>query len=229
MNMRVLFFMAAIAVAVTVSAEQGPKVSYSADFSMETADTAMHGKVYSTPDMERRENEQDGNNSIIIVRHDKKVTWMLMPDDSSYMEMKMGTGGQGKQEGGDLSAYDIKTTKVGSETVNGVKTTKSKVIMTGPKGAKLGGFIWTSKDGITVKLDAISVDKGSKERFKTELTNLQIGKQDPALFEIPAGYTKMDFGGMGGMMGGDFHGDKQPKGKPQGEGFGLKDALDMFK
>ena len=37
----------------------------------------------------------------------------------------------------------------------------------------------------------------------TELKNLKIGKQDPQLFEIPKGFTKLDMGGMmSGMMGG---------------------------
>lgn len=35
----------------------------------------------------------------------------------------------------------------------------------------------------------------------SELTNLKIEKQDPALFEIPAGYTKNDMGAMMGQGG----------------------------
>jgi hypothetical protein len=35
----------------------------------------------------------------------------------------------------------------------------------------------------------------------TELSNLRIGRQDPKLFEIPDGFTKLDMGGMMGMMG----------------------------
>lgn len=93
----------------------------------------------------------------------------------------------------------------------------------------MGGFIWTSKEGITVKLDAISVDKSSKERFSIELKNLHVGKQDPALFEIPAGYTRMDMGGMGNMPGGGGNSNKQLQGKKEGGGFGLKNALDLLK
>jgi len=213
--------MASMAVAGMVSAEQGPKVDYSADYSMETADTAMQGKVYYTPGKERREYTQDGDKSIMIVRHDKNIVWMLMPEENAYMENPIPMAGSS----GDLSAFKMNMTTVGSETVNGVKTTKAKVIMIGANGVKMGGFIWTSKEGIAVKVDAIAVDKTSKERFKSELNNLQIGKQDPALFEIPAGYTKM---GLGNMLGGG-HGSKQPQDKKEGGGFGLKDALDMLK
>jgi len=225
MNNRILLLAAGMIIAMSVFAGQDPKVSYSADSYMETADMTMQGKTYYSPGKERREFDQDGSKQIMIVRHDKKVVWMLMPDDSAYMEMKLVNGGRND----DLSAFKMKTTRVGSETVNGVKTTKSKVIMTGARGVKMGGFIWTSKDGITVKLDAISVDKKSKERFKIELKNLHIGKQNPALFEIPAGYTKMGMGGMGNLMGGGGHGSKQPQDKKEEGGFGLKDALDLLK
>ena len=60
----------------------------------------------------------------------------------------------------------------------------------------MGGFMWMSKENIMVKMDAVSIEKGEKNRFKTELTNIKIGKQDPALFEIPPGFEKMDMPGM---------------------------------
>jgi hypothetical protein len=66
----------------------------------------------------------------------------------------------------------------------------------------MGGFFWKTPDGILVKSDLIAVDKGSKIRMKSELTNLKVGHQDPALFEIPADYKTMDMGAMmGGAMG----------------------------
>jgi hypothetical protein len=171
---------------------QQPKVEYSADSYMEMAEATMQGALHSAPGKERREYVMEGQKMVMIARHDKKVAWVLMPEDKSYMEMKFPK--EGRKD--DISGYKIETTTIGPETVNGVKTTKSKIIMTGPKGEKLGGFWWASKEGIIVKMDAISVDKGSKDRFKIELKNLKIGKQNPSLFEVPAGYTKMDMGGM---------------------------------
>jgi hypothetical protein len=42
----------------------------------------------------------------------------------------------------DPTNYDVEQTVVGPDTVNGVKTTKSKIIMKErkPNGAKMGGF-----------------------------------------------------------------------------------------
>jgi len=211
----------------------GGEVEYSADSSMETADGVMNGTVYVAPGKERREYVQDGEKSVMIMRHDKKVMWMLQPEDKTYMEMKLSQGGGRKD---DISAYKIDHTTVGPDTVNGIKTTKSKLIMIGPKGDKLGGFMWATKEGIAVKMDAIAVDKNSKERFKTELKNLKIGRQDTSLFEIPADYSKMDMGGFGNMMPGsddeqedDQKDAKQPQNKGKKKGFSWKDAVDLIK
>ena len=165
---------------------------------------------------------------LMITRQDKKVAWTLMPSEKMYMETSIS---QAKAKD-DLSSYKIEQTVVGPETVNGVSTTKSKIIMTGPKGEKMGGFMWTTRENILVKMDAIAVDKNQKHRFKTELTNLKVGKQDAALFEIPSGYTTMDMGGMGKMMGG---GDKDDDNKGAGSkskekgGFGFQDAIKLLK
>jgi len=227
--MKKWLFVAGCILAAPAMAMQPAGVEYSADSYMETAEGVMEGPVYVAPGKERREFVQQGEKSIMILRHDKKVIWMLMPEDKMYMEMKMPEGGRKD----DLSGYKIETTTVGPETVNGVETTKSKMIMTGPKGDKMGGFGWRTKEGIVVKLDAIAVKKKSKERFKIELKNLKVGKQKPAMFEIPSDYEKMDMGmgGLGKMMGGDKNvDDRQPKEKGSGQGgFGIKDAIKLFK
>jgi len=234
-----LLLMAALALTAPAMAAQPGQVQYSADTHMETSDGVMNGTVYVAPGMERREFVQDGEKQIMIMRHDKKILWMLMPEDQAYLEMALGQGGGRKD---DVSAYKITHTKVGTETVNGVKTTKSKIIMIGPRGDKLGGFYWTTKEGIVVKIDAIAVDKKSKERLKMELTNLKVGKQQASVFEIPAGYSKMDMGmgGIGKMMMGGGGGASQPAAQPQSQsqpqqaepkkgGFSLKNALDLLK
>lgn len=214
-----------LAMAGVLHAQEGPKVDYSADTVMETSEGAMKGKLYSSKGKERREFNQDGEKMIMIMRQDKKLVWMLMPEEKQYMEMKMPK--EGRKD--DLNGWKIEQTKVGSETVDGHATTKSKIVMTGPKNEKMAGFWWLTKDNIIVKMDAIAVDKGQKDRYKIENRNIKIGKIDPATFEIPAGYSALSMGGM--MMGSmKDEGDKPaPKGKEKSGGFGLKDAMDMLK
>lgn len=171
-----------------------PKVDYSADSTMEMeGGMTMKSRVYYSPGKQRMEmGGADGN--VSIIRKDKKVIWQLM--GNMYMETQMNQSeSQGPQD------MDIQQTAVGDETVNGVKTTKYKVIATKKDGAKFGGFFWTTKDGITVKMDLLSKDGDKKMRMSSELTNLKVEKQDPKLFEIPPGYTKNDMGAMMGVGG----------------------------
>ncbi len=202
---------------------QLPRVEYSADSYMETEVIALKAKIYYAPDKERREQEVGGEKMTMITRSDKKVIWTLMPDALMYMEMKITEGDKGAE---DLSEYKIEETVVGEDVVNGIRTTKSKLIMTSKKdGSKMGGFWWTTKEGIMVKMEVIAVDKNSKTRIKTELTNLKIGKQDPNLFEIPAGYSKMSmpFGIGGTTPRAETPEETQPesKEKPKKKGLSL--------
>lgn len=174
-----------------------PKVEYAADTNMETAQGAMQGRVFHARGMERREMNAGGQQMVSITRQDKKVMWMLMPEQKAYMEMPLGAS----RDQGDISGWTFEQTVVGPEVLDGVKTTKSKVVAKAPKGDKMGGFWWTTADDVVVKMDVLALDKGSKTRIKMELKNLKVGKQDPALFEVPAGYSKMQMPGMGGMPG----------------------------
>lgn len=201
-----------------------PKVSYSAYQVMETADASMEGMTYVTPGKQRREMEMDGEPTVIILRFDKHVTWTLMPSEQMYMEGKLDPN-MSRPE--DISSYTVETTPVGNEEVNGIQAEKSKVIMTAKDGSKMGGFWWTTKEGIVVKMDMISKDKGGKTRMKLELSKLKIGKQPSSLFEVPADYSKMGFPGMGSMGGhGSKGGDKS--GGDEGTGFNPKDIMDLF-
>jgi len=170
------------------------KVDYSADSTMETeGGMTMKSRLYHTVEKERM--EMGGSDGMVsIIRKDKKVVWQLM--GNMYMEMPMDSS-----NASGMDAFDItEQVEVGPETINGLKTTKSKIVAVKKDGSgKFGGFFWATKEGITVKMDMLSKEGDKKMRMTSELSNLKIEKQDPALFEVPAGYTKND---MGAMMGG---------------------------
>ncbi|MGH7228798.1 MAG: DUF4412 domain-containing protein [Nitrospiraceae bacterium] len=175
-----------------------PQVEYSADSVMQTEEMTTEQHVYVTPAKERRETlTGSGDGSVQIFRYDSKVMWMLMPSEKMYMEHSMG-----KNKGNDPSQWDFEETVMGEETLNGVKVTKYKTIATSTDGKKYGGFSWRTREGISVKTDLLYKEGNEKKRMMTELKNVKVGRQDPQLFEVPKGYTKLDMSGMmGGMMG----------------------------
>lgn len=178
-----------------------PQVEYSADSTIQSEEGTMQQHVYATPTKERKEMLTGaGDGGIQIFRYDTKVMWILMPSEKMYMEHSM-TGGQKQQN--DPSQWTYEDTVMGEETLNGMKTTKYKTIATSTDGKKYGGFSWRTKEGISIKQDLLYKEGNDKKRMLTELKNVMIGRQDPALFEIPEGFMKFDMAGMmsGGMIG----------------------------
>jgi hypothetical protein len=219
---------ALVPIVVSAAPPADVTVEYSADSIMETEQgTTIKSRIYHAADKERVEmGGPDGMTT--ITRKDKKVIWQLM--GNMYMEMPMESSNPAGMDDFDI----VEQTEVGQETINGIKTTKSKVVAVKKDGSgKFGGFFWTTKEGITVKMDLLSKEGNKKVRMASELTNLKLEKQDPALFEIPAGYVKNDMGAMMGqmMMGGD-----QERGRRQGskkrateEGESLGDVNKLLK
>lgn len=183
-----------------------PQAEYSADSKMETEEGTIQQHVYVTPTKERKEMlTGEGDGGIMIFRFDTKRLWILMPSEKMYMEHSV-AGGQGQRD--DPSQWTYEDTGMGDEMLNGVKVTKYKTIATSTDGKKYGGFSWRTKEGINLKQDLLYKEGEEKKRVFIELSNLKIGRQDPALFEIPEGFTKFDMGGMMGMMGREGMGER---------------------
>ncbi|HKP01099.1 MAG TPA: DUF4412 domain-containing protein [Nitrospiraceae bacterium] len=177
-----------------------PQVEYSADSTIQNEEGTMQQRVYVTPTKERKEMlTGGGDGGIMIFRFDSKVLWILMPSEKMYMENSMGAG---RSQRDDPSQWTYEDTVVGEEMLNGVRVTKYKTIATSTDGKKYGGFSWRTREGISIKQDLLYKEGNDKKRMLTELTNVQVGRQNPQLFEIPEGFTKFDMGGMmSGAMG----------------------------
>jgi hypothetical protein len=192
-----------------------PQAEYSADEMIQNEEGTIQQKVFVTPTKERKELLTGaGDGAVQIYRYDTKVMWMLMPSEKMYMEHSM-AGPRRQGQGTDTSQWTYEDTAMGEETLNGIRVTKYKTIATSTDGKKYGGFSWRTTEGINVKQDLLYKEGNDKKRMLTELSNLRIGRQDPALFEIPEGFTKLDMGGMmGGMMGGGRPGMGPSTGRP---------------
>lgn len=178
-------------------------IEYRADQIVETEEGTLEQQVFVAPGKQRMEMGE----SILIMRSDNGVQWVLMAGEMLYLEQRFDPAAGGS------AGWEQETTVVGPDTVGGMPTTKFKTIARRAGSQdKFGGFTWETAEGIVVKMDLLSIEEGKKERFKLELTNLEVGPQDPSLFEIPPGYQKMSVTGFGlGALGRD---DGPEKGVP---------------
>jgi hypothetical protein len=195
-----IFMILSATIALAAEKMQQSRVEYSADTYFETEQLSFNGRIYhALGGKDRQEMNVGGSNQITIVRMDKQLAWVLMPESQMYMETDLKTG---KRDSRDVNDCSIDQKISGNETVNGINATRSKISMSCPDGIQYAGDMWVTKDGILVKMDATGKTKDSKVvRIKTELKNLKIATQNPALFEIPAGYTQMSMGGLMGAFG----------------------------
>lgn len=161
-----------------------PKVEYAADREVRSAQGNFSAKVYQAGNKERTEMSMGGMQTVTIMRRDRNVMWTLMPAQRMYREASLKSL---PAEG--TVPEDVEISAVGEERVEGVNATKYKMLLKDRSG---GGFVWLTPDNIPVKMDMLTRGRdGSKNRMTMVLKNIRTGRQDPALFEVPAGYSKM--------------------------------------
>ena len=170
-----------------------PTVEYSADRIMETDQGTFEGKVYSAKDKERSETHLQGMQTVMILRRDRQVGWTLMPTQKMYRQMDLA---KAAEQSASVPQDVVDITEEGPESVEGHAATKYKMVM---KDRSAGGLIWITAEGIPVKMDMLSKSGSARTRVTVTLKNLQIGPQDPQLFEVPEGYSALPASGRFGF------------------------------
>jgi hypothetical protein len=178
-----------------VSAQMVSK-PFSADKVVTKRGTTTTSKVYATSIATRTDGEQRGKKFIAITRWDRKVLWSIMPDQKMYVEMQIPVGPESAAAMNELAKgmmkdAQVKKESLGSEQVEGFQCDKTRMTVTWQgitstttewAAKELGGFVLKKQDDTTGEL--------------TEYKNIQLGPQDPSLFELPSGYQKMNIGGF---------------------------------
>ena len=169
---------AASASAMTFSADM-----YSSD--------GHNGKIYMDTDKIRVETKE----MISITRQDKKLVWLLMPEEKMYMEQLLNAAAMNQKHlpANDAVTDDVEREFILRETINGYVADKYKITI----NKQSSHYEWVSSDpGITMAVKSAAID-GS---WWTEYRNISLAKPSSSLFEVPADYTKMSMAGMGGFI-----------------------------
>ena len=142
------------------------------------------GKIFVKGNMVRNEMKAGGETQISIIRPDKKMMWLIMPAEKSYMEMPLNPQASGqmmiKQP-----AEQVEMKLLGKETVNGYETEKYETSVK-HRGQAVKEYIWLSKKlGMPIKVAAVD---GS---HSMEYRDIKEGGVSEALFQPPQGYHKL--------------------------------------
>jgi hypothetical protein len=189
-----------ILIAGSFALAQVPSIPpFSAD--MKTSGSGGHdstGKMYWGGSRIRMDMNSQGQNVSMINDMPKKTGYMIMHQQRMYMEITAGNPMSQRMRAPDIKPYDpanpcasregYTCKKVGTETVNGRSCDKWEI--TGPQSKQT---VWIDQK-LHFPIRSVSSDGNTMD-----LTNVKEGSQPASLFEVPAGYSKMD---LGGMMGG---------------------------
>lgn len=162
-------------------------------------------KIYLSGGKMRVDNfmPQSGASLIVIYRSDLKKNFMLNTDKKIYTESELDEQEMARAIMSMGHVKNRKETTLGEEAVSGYRCSKKEIeaeidVMGHKTTAR--SVVWQSP-----KFD-MPLRSRSDSGHVTELRNIQEGRPAAALFEVPAGYSKVS-----GMM--ELLGDERPKGR----------------
>ena len=164
-----------------------PDVSYRAMRHIESVDGTISFRETRAPRKVRMEMKMGNQEMVVISREDLGRSYTLLPATNMFIS-RDGTAQESQPEDFRIT----EATYLGPEVVNGIATRKyrGKFVLT--SGGRGGGHYWVSGEGIAVKIDMLYAGEDrAGQRIVMHLSDLVVGPQDPAQFEVPAGYRAM--------------------------------------
>ncbi len=175
-GLRGLFF---LLIALFLTAGQAPAAEFSADVLNLYQGQETRAKIYVQTDKIRMETPDTEEHTIL--RTDKKVIWIVIPEEKTYLEIHspQTQGSAVKMKG------EVNRQYVSSETLNGYATKKYEVHYL-DKDTLHKAHQWIASDlNYPIKISALD---GS---WSTEYRNIRIAPQPASLFEIPEGFDRV--------------------------------------
>ncbi len=164
-----------------------PGVAGAAEFSAQMVlkdhGKTMPGKVYVKNGKMRQEFLDEEGQTVTIVRPDKKLVWVVFPQERLYVEMplKRRLPGQFLQ----MPPNALSKRRTGTETVNGYRTERYEVLVPGGRAGCARQTIWLCpKLGVPLKMVCADI------QFSVEYRRIKEGKVPDRLFERPKGYKR---------------------------------------
>jgi hypothetical protein len=123
----------------------------------------------------------------VITRPDRKLTWSVYPRAKSYAEIPMS-----KEEiSAQAATYKFDKTPEGRETVDGHDCTKFKITLTTAKGEKTEATVWSATDLHSFPIQMrMAIDADSTMVIKFQ--DVKLAPPEEKEFEVPGALTKYE-------------------------------------
>jgi hypothetical protein len=163
------------------------RVEYTCISILGATEDAPRGRLWRAGRSLRHEGGAGGKGQTLIVRLDRNIGWLALPElgmaietDLSALDLPLqvldGNGGGG-----------LIQIREGRERVNGLETTRVWVERSAGSGSGFSGRVWVSDQGVIARVDGEGETRGRRGRTRLDFRDVRIGPVDPGLFEPPAG------------------------------------------
>lgn len=166
-----------------------PKAQYQARQSLTINGAVLESAIHHDRGKERRESRVDGLSNLLIIRPDQQKAIVIQPESKMAMQIDVTDPEVGVVPTA-LAGLDAKP--LGPETVAGEKVIKYKVQDSFPQGGGFDGLVWSTPDGIYVRIEGTVTDAVGPIDMSMRLSDIKRGPQDAALFTPPPGLHMMD-------------------------------------
>jgi hypothetical protein len=171
------------------------RVGFSADRVLVINGQVYDGKIWAMPGEERHEQRIQAFHPVFLLHGGSPVGEIVLAQLKTVVEFVI------PPELRVLRWSALTRHPIGHQAVNGVATTEYAVDETVREG-HAQGTLWLSPDGIPMKLAGRFIGhKGKVATIRWELSHVRIGPQAAALFQPPAGYSKLPAEAVAPLLG----------------------------
>lgn len=156
------------------------------------------GPLYEEPGHQRHEQDLLGMHEVFLLDTKAAQGYLVLPSVNTYVRFPF------PALMAELDAPDLTGSPLGREEVAGLDATKYRIDHVARDGSRAQGYLWVSRTGILVKLD-VSVTRahgGKPIAITMELSHVERGAVDPALFTLPPGLVELPAAALGPLLGG---------------------------
>lgn len=146
-------------------------------------------RIHYTKRKVRRDLQAYGARFVAIVDHDRDRTFMLFPELKKYAERPLDTD---RYDMFKQLAKGATIERLGPESVAGRGAVKYRIDGRSARGRRFLGHLWLTPENIMLRMEAVTEVDGKVRNLRIEMRDLRIGRVDPAVFEIPKDYEKVE-------------------------------------
>lgn len=180
-----------LAAAPAVAEElQPPEVEYQGDMTTNADGQTVNARIFYGVDRFRMNMQSPQGPVAMVFNMTERTGFMLMESQRMAMRLPM----ERAQANFSTPPQNAEFEAMGTETVNGVETTKYRVTRKDPSKDGFEGFAWVTDQRIVVRMDGTHYGPQGASDVDMNLTNLQVGDIDDGLFVVPEGYRVMNMG-----------------------------------